>query len=274
MLVVVDDGSTDGTPQAVSQWIDQRPLPFPVRLLRQTNHGAPHARNRGIAATPDCRYYAFLDSDDLWPRDFLERMSAVLDANPAAVAASCDQTYVSLANGQKIRHESLAGIVQATRWLFENAGGVTCCSIYRARAIRQLGGFDETLLTGQDLDLFLQLSLLGPWRYAAGMTVTIRRDISLSRREEMNLSDKYPDRLCRWVRIEENFVECKGGRSALPVQLFRAKLSWDWYRAGKELLRQGQVSSARHCLRRAVRWRISNRRAWVRLVQAYLMPAA
>ncbi len=58
-IVVVDDGSTDQTPDVV------RPLGSPVRYLRQDNQGLAAARNNGFQASCG-KYVAFLDSDDLW----------------------------------------------------------------------------------------------------------------------------------------------------------------------------------------------------------------
>ena len=58
-LIVVDDGSTDGTAELLEAY---RPK---VRLLRQANRGVSAARNRGIAAARG-DLIAFLDSDDLW----------------------------------------------------------------------------------------------------------------------------------------------------------------------------------------------------------------
>lgn len=76
-LVVVDDGSTDDTPQVVAAYDDER-----IRLLRIEHTGLPAvARNRGLAASKS-PYVAFLDADDLWRPHKLTRQLAMLDARP------------------------------------------------------------------------------------------------------------------------------------------------------------------------------------------------
>ena len=86
-VVVVDDGSTDGS-AAVAERLN-RPGTPPVRVIRQANAGAAAARNRGLA---ECRgeWVAFLDSDDVWAPDKLERQLAAADAAPDADLVFCD----------------------------------------------------------------------------------------------------------------------------------------------------------------------------------------
>jgi glycosyltransferase involved in cell wall biosynthesis len=74
-LIIVDDGSTDGTPDAIDT-SDSR-----IRVLRQKNAGANAARNTGIAASRG-RYIAFLDSDDEWLPHFLALTCAFLEHHP------------------------------------------------------------------------------------------------------------------------------------------------------------------------------------------------
>ena len=76
-VLVVDDGSHDRTAAIAARYADRG-----VRLLRQQNRGAGAARNRGVALT-SAPLLAFLDADDLWPRDRLERLLAVLAADRA-----------------------------------------------------------------------------------------------------------------------------------------------------------------------------------------------
>lgn len=75
-LIVVDDGSTDDTAEALGSIAGRG-----HRVLRRANGGCGAARNTGIAAARG-RFVAFLDSDDLWPAGKLERQVAVLEAEP------------------------------------------------------------------------------------------------------------------------------------------------------------------------------------------------
>ena len=93
-VVVVDDGSTDDTPEVLRRFTDPR-----VRVLRQENGGAASARNRGRAETRG-DYIAWLDADDLWRPTFLERMLAVLEAEPEV--GFCFANFIRTEEGEVI----------------------------------------------------------------------------------------------------------------------------------------------------------------------------
>jgi glycosyltransferase involved in cell wall biosynthesis len=82
-LVVVDDGSTDETPQVVQGYGSR------VRYVRQPNAGVASARNRGVAESSG-RYVAFLDADDVWLPGKLERQLEALAARPSARVCHSD----------------------------------------------------------------------------------------------------------------------------------------------------------------------------------------
>jgi glycosyltransferase involved in cell wall biosynthesis len=74
-IIVVDDGSTDGSSKVAQRFSDH------VHYLYQSNRGCHAARNTGIKAARGS-YYAFLDADDLWTEDKLARQIAVMEADP------------------------------------------------------------------------------------------------------------------------------------------------------------------------------------------------
>jgi glycosyltransferase involved in cell wall biosynthesis len=84
-LIVVDDGSTDGTAAHVEPYLrDQR-----VRLICQPNRGQASARNAALAAASGV-YVSLLDSDDLWLPQYLDLMCGRLDVNPSAAVVYSD----------------------------------------------------------------------------------------------------------------------------------------------------------------------------------------
>jgi glycosyltransferase involved in cell wall biosynthesis len=91
-VIVVDDGSTDDTPDVLRQITDQR-----VRVLRKPNEGCAAARNTGRALARG-EFLAFLDADDLWRPTFLERQLEVLEAEPEV--DYCFADLVRSTNGQ------------------------------------------------------------------------------------------------------------------------------------------------------------------------------
>jgi glycosyltransferase involved in cell wall biosynthesis len=99
-LMVVDDGSTDGTPDVVREFAaDER-----VRLLERPHLGAATARAAGIAAGT-APLVSMIDSDDLWMPGYLEAMGAALDADPGAAFAYTDAWYLD-ERSRRIRRAS------------------------------------------------------------------------------------------------------------------------------------------------------------------------
>lgn len=75
-LIVVNDGSTDGTPEVLSKYAGK------IVRIDQENKNVAEARNTGVRAARG-KYLAFLDSDDLWRPEKLEKQVAILEKNPS-----------------------------------------------------------------------------------------------------------------------------------------------------------------------------------------------
>jgi glycosyltransferase involved in cell wall biosynthesis len=164
-LIVVDDGSTDGSLEALA---NLPPAPFPVRVLRQANAGQSAARN---AAAREARgeYLAFLDQDDAWYTRHLEELAAPLAEDPAVGWAYCDFDEMDAGGNLVTRAFMRAqGVVHPKRTIYECVEGdllvLPSASVMRRDAFAAAGGFDEALSGYEDDDLFVRFFRLG-WEH-------------------------------------------------------------------------------------------------------------
>jgi glycosyltransferase involved in cell wall biosynthesis len=161
--IVIDDGSTDNTAEVVRRFGDA------VRLIQVQNGGVSRARNIGIAAATS-PYVAFLDSDDYWLPQFLERALERL-ARENRIFVVVDG-YVE-DNGK--RRELPVYRARPFACLFDLDASVqlefavednfiSIFSVVPRDAVQMAGGFNTNLRYGEDWDLWLRLLKLG---YAA-----------------------------------------------------------------------------------------------------------
>ena len=157
-LIVVDDGSTDGTDKMIL-----RDYPA-VRLHRQENGGVSSARNSG-AALASGEWIAFLDSDDAWLPEKLERQLSALANEPELRLSHTDEIWIR--NGKRVNQP---------KGYAKSGGGIylrclpLCCICPSSVLLRRdlfdvIGGFDETLAACEDYDLWLRITAREPVHY-------------------------------------------------------------------------------------------------------------
>jgi glycosyltransferase involved in cell wall biosynthesis len=159
-LLVVDDGSTDGSAEAVRRYQEAR-----IRLITQENAGEGAARNRGIAeARTD--WIALLDADDEWLPRFLEKAVAAVESHPAAAMIFTnlrEAAQGTLWNDDSRERE----IADYLRYYTDNDGrGMTASSVFIRKApLLQAGGFPPGVRHGGDVDTWTRLALSGNTAY-------------------------------------------------------------------------------------------------------------
>lgn len=186
-VLVVDDGSTDDTATLVEALTDLR-----LRLVRQQNAGPAVARNSGLALARG-RFVSFLDSDDLLLPDYLEQMTAALEADPGAGWAYTDP-WVLDDRTRRIRRHTLAARTaprggpppDAHRLLLElvRYNFVFVASTVHREVIEDVGGFTTGLVRSEDYDLWLRLAARGHRATRTASPVAIYRRGGFTRSTE------------------------------------------------------------------------------------------
>lgn len=160
-VVIVDDGSTDGSVKKVRSVQDGR-----IRIIGQQNAGVAAARNRGIA---EARYdfIAFLDADDEWKPTYLETQYNLAQKYKDCDVYACNYEFRNAAGKvtptilHKLPFDSEDGVLS-------NYFEVACCShpplwtsavMVRKSAIQAVGGFPVGIKSGEDLLTWARLAI-------------------------------------------------------------------------------------------------------------------
>jgi glycosyltransferase involved in cell wall biosynthesis len=250
-LVVVDDGSEDDLAGAFEAWRDRARPAFPSELVRQPNAGAAAARNHGLALVGDAPLVAFLDSDDAWPPDLLERAEAALAHRPDAVAASADQLLED-PGGARGEPRSLRDLpANPVRWMVERDAGIGSCTVARTPAVRELGGYDEAFPTGHDALLFLRMATLGAWTHAPGAPVRMGRGAGRASGDDDHLHRSLANPEHVWAEAYERFLAEEGGRAWMPHRRAAELLAARWRRAADRWWTHLEGAAARACERQS-----------------------
>jgi len=154
-LIVVDDGSTDGTARILDGW-DTR-----MRVVSQSRSGVSSARNRGVEESRG-DLIAFLDSDDRWLSRKLEVQTAFFHRFPGAIICQTEEIWIR--NGRRVNprahHRKQGGDI--FRISLERCMISPSAVMMRRRLLEETGGFDPSLQACEDYDLWLRVTARHP----------------------------------------------------------------------------------------------------------------
>ena len=188
-LIVVDDGSSDETPEVVEGLTAEDAR---IRLIRQENQGVAGARNTGIGeAAADV--VAFVDNDDVWLPQYLEAMLGALDAAPDAGLAYTDgwafddrrkRIFKESAMVLARPPESPAGTREGLLVQLAHSNFILSSAAMRRVALAEVGGFDPSVTGSDDYDLWVKLALAGYGFVKPAGRLVIQRDRSDSQSKD------------------------------------------------------------------------------------------
>jgi glycosyltransferase involved in cell wall biosynthesis len=230
-LIVVDDGSSDDT-SVVAAAVDAR-----TRVVRQSNCGPGAARNRGVSeSTGD--WIAFLDSDDAWRPNKLERQLIAMQPDDVDVV-------FSQVVGPLERDNPKHPLTFDDLWNHNFVGLST--SVVRRDAFERVGGFDEdrSILGIEDYNLWLRMASRGA-RFAF-----VKEELVEYTPAPGNLSSNYWKIAQAAARNAEKVAEFSGMESAR----LKGKLAAIYEEYGIALLHARELVAARSYLRESLRHR-------------------
>lgn len=260
-VIVVDDGSTDNTRDVIEAIKDSR-----VRYFYKENGGVSSARNFGIAKS-EGEYICFLDSDDLWPGNYLEIMIQDLETHKnydVAYALMSDIQQRLKGKAKLSKKYCLSGSI--TSAFFENPVIMIQGLVARKNALKEIY-FDENLATSGDGDFILRLSRKTLFLYVSD-TVSIRRkqDRSLSRKNSAhNPSLNFP-------LVLERFYYHLGGKEVVSAKVARKCLCEVYRRIGVRYRKNAARKAAIKISLKAVSYNCFNFKCYRDLFRAYRMP--
>ena len=267
-VLIIDDGSTDGTQVIGEKWTgDPR-----VRYIRQENAGPAAARNRGVEEARG-EYIAFLDSDDLWLPEKTEKQLDLFRQNETLGLVYCLRRCRILddqgewmedkeRNRRYAEKEKHYRRGNCFREAVEETFIALPSAMVPANVLRRVGGFDTDLITAEDRHLYARITHDYPVDY-------VEEPLVILRRHGNNLSwdpGREPHTLEFLRKIAEQYPECSLRRQGWMRGAYarQARIS------GFDALHDGRMSQARRELWEACKYRPGRLSNWAYLAASFM----
>lgn len=234
--LVVDDGSTDNTPDILKKYQE---IDFRIKIIHKANTGLADSLNTGLSAAGG-EWVARLDADDIAEPDRLERQFAFVRRYSQTVLVGGAALEID-AEGRPLRvktypgeHQALVQNLECLKAFFPHSA-----SFFRLQAVRDIGGYNKRFIRSQDYDLWLRLCRRGQIACLKDVVVRLRRHpVSLSNTQagDLQFVMGIAALVCYFFRTRE---------ITDPAQMDQG--SWDHFIAwlDRELLRQGCLEEIR-----------------------------
>lgn len=221
-ILVIDDGSTDATPAITAKYAPR------VTYLHQQNRGVSAARNNAIGQATG-NWIAFLDSDDLWEKQFIERVRPVCLSEPRPALVFTDYRTFGTANQEVRTSEVFAKWNSTTDVLAPAVTVMPSASLVPADTpIR----FPEWARNDEDAIFFNEVSELGPVRCVAEVLMNYRKHPASAMAKVRNELIGF-ENLLRWAKGREaekpGTVQRLMHSFAQVLINARWRRNWVWY---------------------------------------------
>lgn len=253
-VIVIDDGSSDDNRLRLVNFVRNISAVYPIQLIYQNNRGAAAARNFGVAHLgSEIDFVCFLDSDDIWPKDFVARVAQRVKSRANVVAVSVNAESWDIDANQKVDMRIADFIANPLNYMISRGAGIGSCSTFRLSAVRDAGGFPEDRKTGHDMCLYGALSTKGSWLYDEGLPVVFRRNFKTKNPSEVpHLFLSRSDFRLQWALSAE---QCASywSRDERSQPEIRWLLAQRWLAAAVQEIEQKRYSSGAVCLIKALK---------------------
>jgi len=244
-IIIIDDGSTDNTKQVLDEYLLSKGFkidnkenyclysltakPYTlIRYIYQENKGEAGARNRGIKEAKG-EYIAFLDSDDLWRENKLEKQIVIIESSKDIDLVYCAMQV--LRNG--IIENSLKPAEPAFNFfdLLLEGKSIPMTMIIRKRCFSEIDWFDENIKLACDYEMWLRFTLKYKVKF-------LDEPLAICRRHDSNISGDIGSIKEYGVKIFSKLLK----REDIPKDMVKRKLSLEYYvHLGKYIMSKNDI---------------------------------
>lgn len=250
-IIVVDDGSTDDTHSVIKSYNGR------VIYIKQENNGPSSARNRGISIASGV-FIAFLDSDDLWHRDKLEKQLGLFEKNDNIGLVASGHDVIN--NRSELINRYILGSSELhqlkNKQLYKNFFS-TPSVIVRKTCFDNAGLFNENLCFAEDWDMWLRILRISDVGIVNEPLVIIREHSESLTREfsDRNLSD--------WeLVVTEHCIGMEGFFDTLKQKRY----SWFYWNKANIFRNKGR-KAIDYLIRSILLWPFGHRRRYLQLLK-------